>query len=103
MISQTQPLQKQYVKPLESNALATVPHGRIKIVVSLFLLYIIWGSTYLGMRIALEGFPPFIMVGTRYLIAGVLLYTFLRVRGAPAPTRHQWAAAATASSTFAEQ
>ena len=93
MISQTQPLQKQYVKRIEGAAPATTPRDRIKIVVSLFLLYIIWGSTYLGMRIALEGFPPFIMVGLRYLTAGIILYTFLRIRGAPAPTRSQWAAA----------
>jgi drug/metabolite transporter (DMT)-like permease len=93
MISQTQPLKKQFVKHLEGVAPATTPHDRIKIVVSLFLLYIIWGSTYLGMRIALEGFPPFVMVGLRYLTAGIILYTFLRVRGAPAPTRTQWAAA----------
>src|SRR5438270_1798639 len=94
MISQTQPLQKQYVKRIEGAAPATAPHDRIKIVVSLFLLYVIWGSTYLGMRIALEGFPPFIMVGVRYLTAGVLLYTFLRIRGAPAANRYQWAASA---------
>jgi drug/metabolite transporter (DMT)-like permease len=94
MSSQTQPLQRQQVQRIESGALTTARRGRIRIVLSLFLLYIIWGSTYLGMRIALEGFPPFIMVGVRYLIAGVLLYTFLRIRGAPAPTRRQWAAAA---------
>jgi drug/metabolite transporter (DMT)-like permease len=93
MIFQTQPLKKQFVKHIEGAAPATTPHGRIKIVVSLFLLYIIWGSTYLGMRIALEGFPPFVMVGLRYLTAGIILYTFLRIRGAPAPTRAQWAAA----------
>ncbi|HZT98735.1 MAG TPA: drug/metabolite exporter YedA [Ktedonobacteraceae bacterium] len=93
MISQTQPLKKPFVKRIEGAAPATTPHGRIKIVVSLFLLYIIWGSTYLGMRIALEGFPPFVMVGLRYLTAGIILYTFLRVRGTPAPTRAQWAAA----------
>src|SRR5947209_10026034 len=93
MISQTQPLKKQFVKHIEGTAPATTPHGRIKIVISLFLLYIIWGSTYLGMRIALEGFPPFVMVGLRYLTAGIILYTFLRLRGAPAPTRSQWTAA----------
>ncbi len=94
MISQTQPLQKQYITHIEGNAPATTPHSRLKIVVSLFLLYIIWGSTYLGMRIALEGFPPFIMVGLRYLTAGIILYTFLRLRGAQAPTRIQWATSA---------
>lgn len=60
------------------------------IFLSLFALYIIWGSTYLGMRFALESFPPFLMAGIRFVIAGLLLYTFLRMRGTVAPTRKQW-------------
>ncbi len=66
----------------------------LRVVFALFALYIIWGSTYLGIRIALNSFPPFLMAGLRFLIAGSTLYTFLRVRGAPAPTRAQWAASA---------
>ena len=62
--------------------------------IALFALYIIWGSTYLGMRIALESFPPFIMMGIRFLIAGVLLYVVMRMRGAANPTRRQWIGAA---------
>lgn len=63
------------------------------VVFSLFALYVIWGSTYLGIRIALEGFPPFLMAGVRFLIAGTILYTFLRLRGEPNPTRAQWLSA----------
>ena len=62
--------------------------------IALFSLYIIWGSTYLGMRIALDSFPPFIMMGIRFLIAGGLLYIVMRMRGAPHPTRKQWLGAA---------
>ena len=69
-------------------------HERVGIIVALFSLYIIWGSTYFGMRIALHDFPPFIMAGLRFVIAGVLLYSFLRLRGVPHPTRTQWAGAA---------
>jgi len=61
---------------------------------SLFALYIIWGSTYLGMHFALESFPPFIMAGLRFLIAGILLYVVMRVRGTETPTRKQWIGAA---------
>ena len=73
---------------------STVPSPQAKgsrwgILLSLFALYIIWGSTYLGMRFALASFPPFLMAGIRFVIAGTLLYTFLRVRGAAAPTRPQ--------------
>ena len=63
--------------------------NRWGILLSLFALYIIWGSTYLGMRFALVSFPPFLMAGIRFVIAGILLYTFLRMRGAAAPTRPQ--------------
>src|SRR6266496_1338813 len=66
---------------------------RLAIVFSLFSLYLIWGSTYLGMRIALEGFPPFLLSGIRFLIAGGILYAVLRLRGVPSPGRKEWAAA----------
>jgi drug/metabolite transporter (DMT)-like permease len=56
-------------------------------------VYIIWGSTYLAIRIALEGFPPFLMAAIRFLIAGGAMYVFLRVRGIPGPTRPQWVGA----------
>ncbi len=57
-------------------------------------IYLIWGSTYLAIRFAIETLPPFIMAGTRFLIAGVLLYVVARGRGAPRPTRAQWRGAA---------
>ena len=60
------------------------------VVFSLFALYVIWGSTYLVIRFALEGFPPFMMAGIRFVIAGGTLYLFLRARGTPNPTRAQW-------------
>ena len=66
----------------------------LRVVFALFALYVIWGSTYLGIRIGLNSFPPFLMAGLRFLIAGSTLFVFLRVRGAPAPTRAQWAASA---------
>ena len=62
--------------------------------IALFALYIIWGSTYLGMRIALESFPPYIMAAIRFLIAGALLYVVMRIRGVANPTRRQWLGAA---------
>lgn len=62
-----------------------------RIALALAAVYLIWGSTYLGIRFALEGgFPPFLLGGIRFIIAGVLMYTVLRWRGVPAPTRPQW-------------
>jgi len=61
------------------------------IAMALAVLYVIWGSTYLGIRFALEGgWPPLLMAGMRFLVAGGLLFAALRLRGMPAPTRRQW-------------
>ena len=66
-----------------------------RIALALAAVYLIWGSTYLGIRFALEGgFPPFLLGGIRFTIAGSLMYAFLRWRGVPAPTRAQWRNAA---------
>lgn len=53
-------------------------------------LYVIWGSTYLGIHYAIESFPPFLMAGLRFVFAGAILYVWTRLRGAQAPTRIQW-------------
>ncbi len=63
----------------------------LAIAMALAAVYLIWGSTYLAIRFALEGgFPPFLLGGIRFLIAGGLMFAFLRVRGEAAPTRAQW-------------
>lgn len=74
----------------------TVEDGaaRAKVYAALFSLYFIWGSTYLGIRVALDGFPPLLLGATRFLAAGASLYAFLRLRGAPRPTLAQWRSAA---------
>lgn len=61
---------------------------------SLATVYVVWGSTFLAIRVAVETLPPMLMVGVRYAVAGLLLYGFLRLRGAPAPTARQWGGAA---------
>jgi drug/metabolite transporter (DMT)-like permease len=66
-----------------------------RVALALAAVYVIWGSTYLAIRYALEGgFPPFLLGGIRFLIAGGLMYAFLRWRGVAAPTRAQWRNAA---------
>jgi len=67
---------------------------RYLIPLALFTLYVIWGSTYLGIRFALESYPPFLLAGTRFLCAGALMYGFLRWRGMAPPTPLQWRNAA---------
>ncbi|GAA3919510.1 EamA family transporter [Hymenobacter algoricola] len=64
--------------------------SRAAIIGAFAIVYIIWGSTYLGIRFAIDSIPPLLMAGSRYLLAGVLLYGFMRLRGAPAPTLRGW-------------
>ncbi|MBM3833607.1 MAG: EamA family transporter [Verrucomicrobia bacterium] len=56
-------------------------------------VYIIWGSTYLAIRFAVETVPPFLMGGVRFIIAGVILYGWRRFRGAAAPAHTHWRSA----------
>ena len=53
-------------------------------------VYLIWGSTYLGIRVAVRTMPPFLMAGGRYLLAGAILMAVLRASGVAAPTLGQW-------------
>lgn len=96
------------VEPIERHAAAaplapaTLRHGgdprvrnpnRRLVVLSLVSVYLIWGSTYLAIAIALQGFPPFFMAAWRFLFAGGGLFLWLRLRGVEAPSRHEWAGA----------
>ena len=68
--------------------------GTTAIVVAFAAIYLIWGSTYLAIRFAVETLPPFLMLFARFFTAGVLMYVFLRLRGEPRPTAREWAGAA---------
>jgi drug/metabolite transporter (DMT)-like permease len=67
---------------------------RWRIVIAFAAVYLIWGSTYLAIRFAIESIPPYLMGGVRFLLAGGILYAVLRWRGVPAPSRWQWRGAA---------
>ncbi len=56
-------------------------------------LYLVWGSTYLGIRLAIDSIPPFLMAGSRFVVSGAVLYGIMRAYGAARPTRPQWIAA----------
>lgn len=63
---------------------------RTALILALAAVYFIWGSTYLALRFGLEGFPPLLLNGIRFLLAGIAMYGVLRWRGVPAPTWRQW-------------
>ena len=64
--------------------------SRAQIIAAFASIYIVWGSTYLAIRYAIETIPPFVMGGIRFLISGAMLYAWARYRGAPRPTRLHW-------------
>jgi drug/metabolite transporter (DMT)-like permease len=66
----------------------------LRVALALAAVYVIWGSTYLAIAIAIETLPPFWMAGIRFVIAGGLLYGWSLWRGAPHPTPAQWRSAA---------
>src|SRR5215207_9470704 len=63
---------------------------KTKVWIALLALYIVWGSTYLGIRFAVETIPPFHHAALRFLISGVILYAWRRASGDPAPTAGNW-------------
>ena len=64
--------------------------GALAVAAALAAVYLVWGSTYLAIRIGLQGYPPFLMGGLRFLVAAALFNVVLRWRGHAAPTRAQW-------------
>ncbi len=78
-----------------SHALARVRGShRVHVALAFAAIYVIWGTTYLAIRLAVETIPPFLMAGTRFILAGGIAFAFLRARGVPSPDRRQWRAAA---------
>jgi len=66
---------------------------KTKIWAALIAIYLAWGSTYLAIHFAVQSIPPFFMTGTRFLVAGAILYAWRRLAGDPRPTRAQWKSA----------
>src|SRR3546814_16975988 len=76
-------------QPLVQSPLSA-PASALAVAVALAVLYVVWGSTYLGIPFALAGgWPPLLMAGIRFLVAGSVLFTVPPLRGLPMPTRTQ--------------
>lgn len=85
---------------LRVNRPAAAAPPRVLLLGAFATIYLVWGSTYLAISIAIETLPPFLMAASRFLIAGVLLYAWARARGVPAPDRRNWGAAALLGALF---
>lgn len=72
----------------------SVGRRKTKLALAFASVYLVWGSTYLAIRFAVETIPPYLMGGGRFIISGIVLYFWARWRGAPAPDRREWRDAA---------
>jgi drug/metabolite transporter (DMT)-like permease len=68
--------------------------SRASIAACLAALYIVWGTTYFAIKVAITGLAPFFIVGTRFTTAGLVVLAWQRLRGQPLPTAREWRAAA---------
>jgi len=65
----------------------------LKIILAFAAIYVIWGTTYLGIRVAIDTMPPFLMAAARFIVAGLAMFIFMRLRGQPIPRRLHWRSA----------
>jgi drug/metabolite transporter (DMT)-like permease len=72
---------------------ATVRPPAWKTMLAFAIIYFVWGSTFLAIRVGVREVPPLLYASMRFFIAGLVLYVWLRVSGTPSPTRRQWVAA----------
>jgi drug/metabolite transporter (DMT)-like permease len=64
-----------------------------KLLLAFAIIYVVWGSTYFAIRVGVREVPPLLLASMRFLVAGLVLYGWTRLRGTPAPTRREWVAA----------
>jgi drug/metabolite transporter (DMT)-like permease len=64
-----------------------------KILLAFAIIYFVWGSTFLAIRVGVREVPPFLFAAMRFTVAGIFLYAGMRLSGTPAPSRREWAAA----------
>ena len=70
---------------------STKPKGW-KVLLAFAIIYFVWGSTYLAIRIGVREVPPFLLAGIRFLLAGIALYGWMRAKGTQSPTIREWGA-----------
>jgi drug/metabolite transporter (DMT)-like permease len=63
---------------------------KVRMVLAFFAIYFLWGTTFLAIRIAVEELPPLFAAGSRFLVAGVLLFGFMLAKGEVRPNARQW-------------
>ncbi len=64
-----------------------------KILLAFAIIYFVWGSTFLAIRVGVSEVPPFLLAAIRFFVAGIVLYAWMRLKGAPSPNRREWTGA----------
>jgi drug/metabolite transporter (DMT)-like permease len=64
-----------------------------KVLLAFGVIYFVWGSTFLAIRVGVREVPPFMLAGMRFLVAGVVLYVWTRLKGTPTPALREWCSA----------
>src|SRR5437899_10684408 len=64
-----------------------------QILLAFAIIYFVWGSTFLAIRVGVHEVPPFLLAAIRFFVAGLALYGWMRLKGTPAPSRREWAGA----------
>src|ERR1700675_5085553 len=72
---------------------ATARPSRWKTALAFAIIYLVWGSTFLAIRLGVREVPPFLLAGMRFFAAGIVLYAWMRATGTASPTRREWASA----------
>ena len=75
------------VTKIESSASGSF---RVRVLLAFFAIYVLWGTTFLAIRVAVEELPPLFAAGSRFFIAGVVLFGFMLARGETRPSARQW-------------
>src|SRR5205814_7278503 len=71
----------------------TARRGRWKTLLAFAIIYLVWGSTFLAVRVGVREVPPFLLAALRFLIAGLVLYGWMIVQGERSPSGRQWLSA----------
>jgi drug/metabolite transporter (DMT)-like permease len=72
---------------------ATLKPRAWQVLLAFAIIYFVWGSTFLAIRVGVREVPPFLLAGVRFLVAGIVLYAWMRAKGTPSPAVREWRAA----------
>src|SRR5438094_9144451 len=83
----------RFIRQQNVSAMSQIQRRSWKTVLAFAIVYLVWGSTYLAIRVGVREVPPFLLAAIRFLIAGLVLYVWMIAHGERSPTGRQWMSA----------